>query len=190
MTEDFLKNAVSHIGEIETLEAIEKMTRSFNIKDFYDDDFEGKAQMMITPDRVIIVYSKGNNMFHNSAISYLRDNIIDLKTEKPIITIRCQSDREIKAFVPEILGRGYPVTQNMISVLEILYAQIRDCNDTGVLGETLQEFKKSNGISSIVDKKKVRESNTEKKNMIGIEIEEYIRLKKEPLREQEDLERE
>ncbi len=187
MTEGFLKNVASSIDNI-TLESVGNMTQYFNLNDFFNENFQGMAEIMITPYQVMVIYASSDaKMLHNSVISYMRDNILDLRMEKPIIAIRCCSERDRKFFYPEILNRGYSVTSSMISVLEIFYSQIRRCNCVDLMGATLQEFKKYNGITTTVERMSEIPDSRVCKKINGMAINEYIYLMKER-EEKEDKE--
>lgn len=180
METEFLKNAMKDWKEM-TVESIINMTRAFNIKDFFGEDFEGMAEIVITPHQVITMYGN-DSMFHGSLIGYISRYITDAKVFNPIISIRCRSGANIKLFYPELLRSGFAITEDMNMVLEMLYEQLESMKDESFkifdMSVSLQEFKQDEIVDVVKDISNIPRAG-EDKNMIGIPIEEFIKINKE-----------
>lgn len=174
MSEEFLENAISDFRTM-TLESIVKMTKAFNLKDFYSDNFNGMAEIVITPHQVITMYGR-NSMLHNMLIGYISRYIMDAKVFNPIISIRCRSEANMKALYPELLRNGFAITEDMNRVLEMIYQQIEDIVDDRIV--SLQEFREYEMANIVKDISDITRGGKDK-NIIGISIEEYIKLNEE-----------
>ncbi len=174
MSEEFLENAISDFRTM-TLESIVKMTKAFNLKDFYSENFNGMAEIVITPNQVITIYGK-DSILHNMLIGYISRYITDAKVFNPIISIRCRSEANMKALYPEILRNGFAITEDMNKVLEMFYQQLDGIVDERIV--SLQEFREHEMLDIVKEISDIPRVG-EDKNIIGISIEEYIKLNKE-----------
>lgn len=174
MQKDFLENVMADWRTI-TLESIISMTKSFNLEDFYSKDFTGMAEIIITPHQVISMYGN-NSLSHDMLFGYISRYIMDAKVFNPIISIRCRSEANMKAFCPELLRNGFAITEDMNKVLEKLYEQlelIRD--DKFKIFVSLQEFRNYQMADVVKDISNIPRGG-EDKNIIGISIEEFMKL--------------
>lgn len=180
METDFLKNAMKDWREM-TLESIINMTRAFNLKDFYSENFEGMAEIFITPHQVITIYG-GDSMLHNRLIGYISRYIMDAKVFNPIISIRCRSGDSIKLFYPELLRNGFAITEDMNRVLEMIYEQLDTQKDESFnmfnMTVSLQEFREDEMLNVVKNISDIPRAGKDK-NIIGISIEEFIKINKE-----------
>lgn len=180
MEKDFLKNAMKDWREM-TLESIINMTRAFNMKDFYSKNFEGMAEIFITPHQVITIYGE-DSMLHNRLIGYISRYIMNEKVFNPIISIRCRSGASIKLFYPELLRNGFAITEDMNRALEMIYEQLGTQKDESFnmfnMTVSLQEFREDEMLNVVKDISDIPRAGKDK-NTIGISIEEFIKLNKE-----------
>lgn len=181
MKEEFKKNAINDWRTI-TVESIINMTRAFNLKDFYSENFNGMAEIVITPHQVITMYG-GNSMLHNMLIGYISKYIMDARVFNPIISIRCRSEVNMKMFYPELLRNGFAITEDMNRVLEMLYQQIGDIVDDRIV--SLQEFREHEMADIVKDISNIPRGGKDK-NIIGMSIEEFIKLNKERDQQSDD----
>lgn len=187
MKEEFKKNAINDWKTI-TVESIINMTRAFNLKDFYSENFNGMAEIVITPNQIINIYGE-DSMFHDRLIGYILRHIMDAKVFNPIISIRCRSGANMSLFYPELLRNNFAITEDMNRVLEMLYEQLKGTNaeryNIFKMIVSLEEFREDEKINVVKDILDIPKGGKDK-NMIGIPIEEFIKLNKERNQERDD----
>lgn len=187
MKEEFKKNAINDWRTI-TVESIINMTRAFNLKDFYSENFNGMAEIVITPNQIINIYGE-DSMFHDRLIEYISRYIMDATVFNPIISIRCRSGANMSLFYPELLRNNFAITEDMNRVLEMLYEQLKGTNaeryNIFKMIVSLEEFREDEKINVVKDISDIPRGGKDK-NMIGIPIEEFIKLNKERNQERDD----
>lgn len=187
MKEEFKKNAINDWRTI-TVESIINMTRAFNLKDFYSQDFEGMAEIVVTPNQIISIYGE-DSMFHDRLIGYILRHIMDATAFNPIISIRCRSGANMSLFYPELLRNNFAITEDMNRVLEMLYEQLKGTNAERYnifnMIVSLEEFREDEKINVVKDISDIPKGGKDK-NMIGIPIEEFIKLNKERDQQRDD----
>lgn len=175
MSEEFSKNAISDL-KMMTPESIVKMTKAFNLKDFYAKGFEGMAEIIITPHQSIIVYGD-NRMLHKAIMGIVSRYIIDAKVCNPIIEIYCRVE-EGKTFYPELYREDKSITQDMMDALKVLYGQLNELKDNEINVLPLNDFIENNEIRVRQNLSDIPKAGLDK-NIIGISIEEFIKLNQE-----------
>lgn len=187
MKEEFKKNAINDWRTI-TVESIINMTRAFNLKDFFSQDFEGMAEIVVTPNQIISIYGE-DSMFHDRLIGYILRHIMDATVFNPIISIRCRSGANMSLFYPELLRNNFAITEDMNRVLEMLYEQLKGTNaeryNIFKIIVSLEEFREDEKINVVKDISDIPKGGKDK-NMIGIPIEEFIKLNQERNQERDD----
>lgn len=187
MKEEFKKNAINDWRTI-TVESIINMTRAFNLKDFFSQDFEGMAEIVVTPNQIISIYGE-DSMFHDRLIGYILRHIMDATVFNPIISIRCRSGANMSLFYPELLRNNFAITEDMNRVLEMLYEQLKGANaeryNIFKIIVSLEEFREDEKINVVKDISDIPKGGKDK-NMIGIPIEEFIKLNQERNQERDD----
>ena len=193
---DFYNNAISSVNDINIIPSylnnkdyekikkekiqlvkkakirIKKMTKSFQLSQFYNSKNNMMAGIIITPNQIATIYGNGE-IFHDQIKPIVLELINNPKKQNPIIFIKCGIRDGAKVMAPDLIGDNKYVTNKMREALDVIINQLKIIGENDIL-ETLEDFKnkKTKGFKNMFYCLKTKVG--EDKEIVGLKLDTFI----------------
>ena len=136
-----MKHGVSSYSEI-TPESIRNMTEYFSIKEFFSNEHQGIAIIMITPKQYLVVYSKdGESLLNHDKFIEICENYICAEDRNPTIIIELTHKPEIDQCIIELPKRKFnPISDKMNRLKLYIEKIVRYYQPVGIQSECSDDF--------------------------------------------------